>query len=72
MQKIENLSPQRSKRYIHNVADIGVGIPEPIKRKMITPMFTTKLRIRVSVCQLSIVLTEALDGTVSFESQEFK
>jgi nitrogen-specific signal transduction histidine kinase len=53
------------------VADTGAGISESIKSKKVTPMFTSKARSRLG---LPVVkrMTEALDGTVSFESQDVK
>jgi two-component system, LuxR family, sensor kinase FixL len=52
------------------VMDQGVGIPEKIKTKIFTPLFTTKPRgqgFGLAVCKRVI---EAHGGTISFESQE--
>ena len=55
-----------------SVEDTGVGIPEAIKNKIFTPLFTTKPRgqgFGLAVCKRVI---EAHGGTISFESQEGK
>ncbi len=55
-----------------SVQDTGVGIPEAIKDKIFTPLFTTKPRgqgFGLAVCKRVI---EAHGGTISFESQEGK
>jgi signal transduction histidine kinase len=54
------------------VKDTGVGIPEDIKPKIFTPLFTTKSRgqgFGLAVCKRVI---EAQGGTITFESQEGK
>jgi PAS domain S-box-containing protein len=54
------------------VEDQGVGIPEKIKHKIFTPLFTTKPRgqgFGLAVCKRVI---EAHGGTINFESQEGK
>jgi two-component system CheB/CheR fusion protein len=51
------------------VEDTGVGIPDEIKPKMFTPLFSTKPRgqgFGLAVCKRVI---EAQGGTISFESQ---
>lgn len=51
------------------VEDTGVGIPEEIKPKLFTPLFTTKSKgqgFGLAVCKRVI---EAQGGTISFESQ---
>ena len=55
-----------------SVQDTGVGIPEAIKDRIFTPLFTTKPRgqgFGLAVCKRVI---EAHGGTISFESQEGK
>ena len=55
-----------------SVQDTGVGIPESIKNKIFTPLFTTKPRgqgFGLAVCKRVI---EAHGGTINFESQEGK
>ena len=54
------------------VKDTGVGIPEGIKSKLFTPMFTTKSKGQGFGLVVIKRLTEALGGTVTFESQEGK
>ena len=57
---------------IITVKDIGVGIPESVKNKLFTPMFTTKAKGQGFGLPVIKRMTEALGGTVSFESQEGK
>jgi PAS domain S-box-containing protein len=55
-----------------SVQDTGVGIPEAIKNRIFTPLFTTKPRgqgFGLAVCKR---VMEAHGGTISFESQEGK
>jgi PAS domain S-box-containing protein len=54
------------------VSDNGVGIPEAAKSKLFTPMFTTKSKGQGFGLSVVKRMTEALGGTVSFESQEGK
>ena len=54
------------------VKDTGVGIPKEIQGKMFTPMFTTKSKGQGFGLPVVKRMTEALGGTVSFESQEGK
>src|SRR5665647_2490867 len=55
-----------------DVADTGSGIPEALKKKLFTPMFTTKAKGQGFGLPVIKRMTEALGGTVSFESQEGK
>ena len=57
---------------IITVKDTGVGIPEKVKGKLFTPMFTTKSKGQGFGLPVVKRMTEALGGTVSFESQEGK
>jgi len=55
-----------------SVQDTGIGIPEAIKNRIFTPLFTTKPRgqgFGLAVCKR---VMEAHGGTISFESQEGK
>ncbi len=52
------------------VTDTGVGIPEKAKGKLFTPMFTTKSKGQGFGLAVVKRMTEALNGTVTFESQE--
>ena len=57
---------------IITVKDSGVGIPEVAKGKLFTPMFTTKAKGQGFGLAVVKRLTEALGGTVTFESEEGK
>ena len=57
---------------IISVKDTGVGIPETVKGKLFTPMFTTKSKGQGFGLAVIKRMTESLGGTVSFESQEGK
>ena len=54
------------------VKDTGVGIPDAVKDKLFTPMFTTKAKGQGFGLAVVKRMTEALGGTVSFWSQEGK
>ena len=54
------------------VKDTGVGIPEEVKPKLFTPMFTTKAKGQGFGLAVVKRMTEALGGKVTFESQEGK
>lgn len=54
------------------VEDTGVGITEEAKTKLFTPMFTTKSKGQGFGLAVVKRMTEALGGTVTFESQEGK
>jgi signal transduction histidine kinase len=57
---------------IITVKDTGVGIPDAVKGKLFTPMFTTKAKGQGFGLPVIKRMTEALGGTVTFESQEGK
>jgi PAS domain S-box-containing protein len=57
---------------IITVKDTGVGIPEKVRGKLFTPMFTTKAKGQGFGLAVIKRMTEALGGTVTFESQEGK
>jgi PAS domain S-box-containing protein len=57
---------------IITVEDTGVGIPEKAKAKLFTPMFTTKSKGQGFGLAVVKRMAEALDGAVSFDSQENK
>jgi two-component system, chemotaxis family, CheB/CheR fusion protein len=57
---------------IISVKDTGVGIPEAVKGKLFTPMFTTKAKGQGFGLAVIKRMTESLGGTVTFESQEDK
>jgi signal transduction histidine kinase/PAS domain-containing protein len=54
------------------VKDTGVGIREDAKDKLFTPLFTTKSKGQGFGLAVVKRLTEALGGTVTFDSQEGK
>jgi len=54
------------------VEDTGVGIPEEVKDKLFTPLFTTKSKGQGFGLAVVKRLTEALNGTVTFESVQGK
>jgi signal transduction histidine kinase len=54
------------------VKDTGVGIPDQVKDKLFTPMFTTKSKGQGFGLAVIKRMTEALGGEVSFKSQEGK
>jgi PAS domain S-box-containing protein len=54
------------------ITDTGVGIPEQIKNRLFTPMFTTKAKGQGLGLAVVKRLVDALNGTISFESQEGK
>ena len=54
------------------VQDTGVGINEDAREKLFTPLFTTKAKGQGFGLAVVKRLTEALGGTVTFESQEGK
>ena len=60
------------KDVVITVKDSGVGVPEEVKTKLFTPMFTTKSKGQGFGLPVVKRMTEALGGTVTFESQEGK
>ena len=54
------------------VQDTGEGIPDEVKDKLFTPMFTTKSKGQGFGLPIVKRITESLGGTVTFESQECK
>ena len=58
--------------FLITVKDTGVGIPEAVKSKLFTPMFTTKSKGQGFGLAVIKRMTESLGGTVTFESQEGK
>ena len=57
---------------IITVRDTGMGIPEEAKSKLFQPLFTTKSKGQGFGLAVVKRLTEALNGTVTFESEEGK
>ena len=54
------------------VEDTGVGIPDEVKPKLFTPLFTTKSKGQGFGLAVVKRITEALGGTIAFESQNGK
>ena len=54
------------------VSDTGVGIPEEVKSKIFEPMFTTKAKGQGLGLAVAKRLIEALNGTITFESEKGK
>ena len=63
---------KEAKDILITIKDTGVGIPEAVKGKLFTPMFTTKSKGQGFGLPVVKRMTEALGGTVTFESQEGK
>ncbi len=63
---------KEAKDVVISVKDTGVGISEDVKSKLFTPMFTTKAKGQGFGLPVIKRMTEALGGTVTFESQEGK
>ena len=54
------------------VQDTGEGIPEEAKSKLFTPMFTTKSKGQGFGLAVVKRVTESMNGTVTFESEQGK
>ena len=54
------------------IQDTGVGIPEEVKQKMFTPLFTTKSKGQGLGLAVVKRLIESLGGTIDFESEPNK
>ena len=54
------------------IEDTGVGIPEAVKSKLFTPMFTTKSKGQGFGLAVVKRMTESIGGTVTFESEQGK
>ena len=63
-----NVTCEEDKALI-SIADTGVGIPEEIKPKIFTPLFTTKSKGQGFGLAVVKKLTEVMGGTVTFESE---
>ena len=55
---------------IISVKDTGIGIPDKVKPKLFTPLFTTKSKGQGLGLAVVKRMVEALNGTVTFESVE--
>ena len=63
---------QEEECVVISVSDTGQGIPENVKANLFKPLTTTKAKGQGLGLAVVKRLTEALSGTVSFESQEGK
>ena len=61
---------KKTNEAVITVTDTGVGIPEAVKDKLFTPMFTTKSKGQGFGLAVIKRMAEALSGNVTFESQE--
>lgn len=62
----------RGNSAVITVEDTGVGIPEDVKAKMFTPLFTTKSKGQGFGLAVVKRLVEAEGGTIGFESEAGK
>jgi PAS domain S-box-containing protein len=67
--KLEISAYQQDGRVCLVIADTGVGIPEEVKAKVFTPMFTTKAKGQGLGLAVVKRLVEAQGGNISFESK---
>ncbi len=58
------------KDIVITVKDTGIGISDKVKPKLFTPLFTTKSKGQGLGLAVVKRMTEALDGTITFESIE--
>ncbi len=70
--KLEIQTCRDAEEVVISVQDSGVGVSEEIKSKLFTPLFTTKSKGQGFGLAVVKRLTEALGGTVYFESEEGK
>lgn len=63
--------PEGNKAVI-TVSDTGVGIPDDVKPKLFAPMVTTKSKGQGFGLAVSKRIIEAMDGSISFESERGK
>lgn len=67
--KLTVKASKQNKSAVISVEDTGVGIPEEVKGKMFTPLFTTKSKGQGFGLAVVKRLVEAQGGTISFESE---
>ena len=61
---------QEANEVVIAVKDTGIGIPDKVKPKLFTPLFTTKSKGQGLGLAVVKRMVEALNGTVTFESIE--
>ena len=64
------MAHQEANEVIISVKDTGIGIPDKVKPKLFTPLFTTKSKGQGLGLAVVKRMVEALNGTVTFESIE--
>ncbi|MFA5366075.1 MAG: ATP-binding protein [Candidatus Bathyarchaeia archaeon] len=69
---IQASQDETSNNFILTIKDTGVGIPKEMHEKIFTPLFTTKSKGQGLGLAVVKRLIEALNGTITFESQEGK
>ncbi len=67
--KLNVAATKQTNNIMISVEDSGVGIPDEIKSKLFTPMFTTKSKGQGFGLAVVKRMTEALGGTITFESE---
>lgn len=67
--KLEIRVLRKKSEIVISVQDTGVGIPDEAKPKLFTPLFSTKSKGQGFGLAVVKRMTEALGGTVSFESE---
>jgi PAS domain S-box-containing protein len=70
--KLEIQARQENGDVLITVQDSGVGVPSEHKDKLFTPLFTTKAKGQGFGLPVVKRMTEALGGTVTFQSEEGK
>ena len=63
---------QRDQQAFVSVEDTGEGIPQEAKTKIFKPLFTTKAKGQGFGLPVAKKLTDALNGTITFESEKGK
>ncbi len=63
---------REANKVVISIEDTGVGIPKEARSKMFTPLFTTKPKGQGFGLAVVKRMSEALGGSVSFDSQEGK
>lgn len=70
--KLEINACRKDDMVIVSVSDTGAGIPDEVKPKLFTPLVTTKSKGQGFGLSVVKRMTEALEGSVRFESQKGK
>ena len=70
--KLSVYAYRKENNVIIEVQDTGEGIPEEVKPKLFTPLFTTKSKGQGFGLAVVKRVTESMNGTVTFESEKGK